>query len=75
MEKRVTADPNKELESLGVGLVFAAICTSLPLEQALRRFNGECPTGISSQWVFTGKDTDKEPCPDDPKKTHYRLHC
>jgi len=62
------------------GLVSWAICTDLPLDQAIAKCNSENPTGISSSWALSedkfpdGKDNPHD-CPDNPGCKHYLLEC
>ncbi|GAI76435.1 unnamed protein product [marine sediment metagenome] len=62
------------------GLVAWAICTSLPLDEAIAHANSIGPTGISSKWALSedkfpdGKDNPHN-CPDIPGHKHYLLEC
>ncbi len=62
------------------GLVFWAICTKLPQEEAIAHANSIGPTGISSRWQLSedkfpdGKDNPHD-CPEMPGHKHYMLNC
>jgi hypothetical protein len=66
-----------------VGLCCASVCTSLPIAEATRRLNAECPTGISSKWSLSkdktfrdGKNKNGCPCEDHPKThKHFLFVC
>lgn len=76
MTKRNTkANLAIDFEILHVDLIYAVICTRLPIDEATERLNIASPTGIHSQWKFDGKKSNKSPCPDGQNKTHYRLFC
>lgn len=70
-----------EFFTLGTaGLVSWAICTDLPLKEALVHANMINPTGISSKWQLSDEkfpDGKKNPhvCPDNSKRKHYLLEC
>jgi len=62
------------------GLVFWAICTNLPMEEAVAHANRMSPTGISSKWQLSednfpdGKENPHD-CPDEPGNKDYLLNC
>jgi len=62
------------------GLIAWAICTNLPLDEAVAHANRIGPTGISSSWSLSedkfpdGKDNPHD-CPDNPGNKHYLLEC
>lgn len=62
------------------GLVSWAICTNLPLDEAVAHANRLGPTGISSRWQLSedkfpdGKDN-PHICPDHSENKHYLLNC
>jgi len=62
------------------GLIFWAICTSLPIDEAIAHANSIGPTGISSSWQLSedkfsdGKDNPHD-CPEIPGHKHYMLNC
>ena len=66
------ANPELDFEILHTGLVETIICTSLPIEEALRRVG---PSGTSGGWQYEDKSENNCPCPDGQGKTHYRLIC
>lgn len=69
------ANPSVDFQILHVDLLYAVICTRLPIDEAIKRLNTASPTGIKSGWSFDGKESNKNPCPDGQNKTHYRLFC
>lgn len=76
MKKKSTkADPAVDFQILHIGLIDAVICTSLPIDEAIKRLNIENPTGIHSGWTYDGEMANNCPCPDGQNKTHYRLFC
>ncbi|KKL64602.1 hypothetical protein LCGC14_2163320 [marine sediment metagenome] len=75
MEK-VTLD----YEAYSVGLCYASVCTSLPLEEATRLLNVEHPTGISpwskADEQFGTGDSNPCPCNENPQThKHYLFVC
>lgn len=68
------AKPSVDFEILHISLVYAVICTRLPIEEATTRLNRESPSG-GHPWSFDGKAAHQSPCPDGQGKTHYRLFC
>lgn len=61
-------------------LVFWAICTNLPQEEAIAYANRQGPTGISSRWAlsedkFPDDKDNPHDCPDNPSNKHYLLNC
>ncbi len=62
------------------GLVMWAICTSLPLDEAIAHANSIGPTGISGKWQLSDEkfgDSLDNPhdCPEMPGHKHYLLEC
>jgi hypothetical protein len=66
-----------------VGVAYASVCTSLPIEEATRRLNAEHPTGIDHGWSLSDDATFADgihpnPCPCHLKPdthTHYLFSC
>ncbi len=61
-------------------LVVWAICTNLPMDEAIAHANMQSPTGISSKWQlsedkFPGGTANPHDCPDKPGHKHYLLEC
>ena len=62
------------------GLICWAICTDLPLDEAIAKANSLNSTGTSSQWQLSedkfpdGKENPHN-CPDNPSHKHYLLNC
>lgn len=72
----------KDFEAYTIGLVHASVCSSLAIKETLKRMNREHPTGISSQWGFSGDkefaggQTNPCLCEDSPDThSHYLLVC
>ena len=63
-----------------MGLCYASICSSLPIEEVKTRMALE-PTGISNKWTLAGesfKTGEPNPCPCDKKPEthkHYLFSC
>jgi hypothetical protein len=72
----------KDFEAYSIGFVCASICTSLPIEEAVKRMNDEHPAGTMNGWMLS-KDTNFRqgkpnpcPCEDHPEThKHYLLNC
>jgi hypothetical protein len=63
-----------------VGLVSWAICTDLPLDEAVAKCNRDNPTGISSRWALSEEGfpdglANPHDCPDHSENKHYLLEC
>lgn len=72
----------KEFETYRMGLVYASVCTSLPLEVATERLNAEHPTGGQSAWEpsenesFATGQSNPCACNDHPEThRHYLFTC
>ena len=69
-----------DFEAYSMGLVYASICTSLPLDEATQRLNLEYPTGVGP-WEKAGKPFKTgEPNPCSCNKNpqthkHYLFEC
>ena len=81
MKKTAEKKPVVSFYTLGAqGLVFWAICTNLPQEEAIAHANRTGPTGISSRWQLfeekfsDGKDNPHD-CSEKPGYKHYLLNC
>lgn len=72
---------SKDFECYALGLIYASICTSLPVEEAIARANDEYPTGLDHGWSLCSeafRDGSPNPCacPDAPEThRHYLLGC
>jgi hypothetical protein len=71
-----------EFEAYSIGICSASICTSLPIEEAVKRMNDENPTFISSDWELAddeyfldNKNLNGCNCPDHEGNKHYLLTC
>lgn len=72
----------KDFIAYAVGPCYASICTSLPIDEAVRTMNSFNPTGIKSPWAlskdahFKTGHTNPCPCEDTPEThQHYLLEC
>jgi len=73
---------SKDFEAYAVGIISASVCTSLPLEEAMKRLNEQEPLDGGLRWE---KSTDKTfksgqpnpcPCEQNPKThKHYLFNC
>jgi hypothetical protein len=73
----------KDFEPYVIGVMYASICTSLPIEEAVKRMNEEHPAGtLMNSWELcrdktfrTGQPNPCQ-CPDHPEThKHYLLNC
>lgn len=76
------AKKSEDFEAYAIGICSASICTSLPIDEAVKRMNTEHPTDISSEWVlsedktFAGGQPNPTPCENNPEThKHYLLIC
>ena len=70
-----------EFEAYSIGLVCASVCTSLPVEDAVKRMNEENPAGNNLSWQLSEDKNFRDgvangcDCLDCPGKKHYLLVC
>lgn len=71
----------KDFEVYSNGLIHCSVCSSLSLEETVRRTNLENPTGTSSKWElhnekFRTGQPNPCPCNDNPEThKHYLMVC
>lgn len=74
----------EKVEVISIGFVYASICVAndITLKEALKIFNNEHPTGISSKWhlsenkKFRSGQLNPCLCDDYPNtRKHYLLNC
>jgi hypothetical protein len=71
----------KEFEAYGCGILYCSVCSSLPLEETIKRVNIENPTNIDNQWQlaqepFRTGEANPHPCEKNPKThQHYLFVC
>lgn len=78
----MTMSSAKDFEAYSIGFVAASICTSLPIEEAMKRMNEENPAGTQHGWMlsedktFRGGQPNPCPCDQNPEThKHYLLNC
>ena len=63
-----------------IGIVCASVCSNMSADETAGRLNREHPTGIGSQWQYSGDSfadgaANPHTCEEDSECQHYLFKC